>query len=247
MDSDIAGGSTSDSTEIAGIDSSGSHHVAAHHKVGMARIFLLVAATHGFWSGSAYLSTLQEAPLQLLGQEALVIGVVLASWTLHPYNAALSVEELAMRNAAQLNTVSDTVYGHVEWQVSKVASFVQQFPLEEGALPGSVLAHHSNDHVIWRAGGDAPLTLRHLVEKWSATQNTQPMTFAKLAPRLAAAILSGASKIMHCVMVTGKINRHALFVRSDPSTAALTKFKRSTLPVDTSQPRDIQDLQHEVK
>ena len=141
-DSDIAG--TDTSSDIAA-DIPAAHGHRPYRPVSIAKIFLLVASsTYGFWRGSPYLSTLQQSPLEL-AERAMVIGLIVASWTMHPHNAALTEEELAMRAAANVKSASSIVHGHVQWQVSQVASFIEQFPLEEGTLPGSVVAHHSND------------------------------------------------------------------------------------------------------
>ena len=243
MESDSEIAAEESSSDIAG-DPARPHQRAAHNHMSRARFYLLVACSTGFWTGSQYLSRLQESPLELL-EDAVVIGAVLASWTLHPYHVALAEEEQAMRAAALATCSSSRVHGHVQWQVSKVAQFVEHFPLEAGALPGSVVSHHSHDHMML-LGGDAHLPLREVLEQWRVPHRFSAVTFAKLAPRLAAAILSGNAKTMHCVMVTGKINRELLFVPSDPSTESLTKFRKSTMPVDTSMLQN-QDLQDEVK
>ena len=181
------------------------------------RIFLIIAAAGGLWSG------LFDASVGELLPTDTVVGIVLVSgWAFASPRADTDLPyHRHLRQAAIRRCCSGHVLGLVEYPVLDVAELVRPAPCVSGATASSVLQTIANCElkVASQPSGAVAETVRSVIARWLAA-GARHAILAKLAPAFGRLVRSSQIPVLHTVAFGSRLGRKRLLAHREPSAVA---------------------------
>lgn len=237
---EVVGGGSDDSSVVGGGEIPAPRHAKRRRaRAEPTRPFLLVACDeHGFWQGAFPASQGSD------DQQACILGMVLtqvvASRLDSPTSSAL---QQRLRDMAIAGARKGVVQGLLEYQVLGVFRLDEPVHLDQKDRPAPErmedIKHHTGTTVNYDNPTASPKAERanECLNIWAETHaaNLMPMALARFACGVARRVMEGEGQHLHCVALTGKVNRKRLLADGDASKKRLKRM-REDIPAEVTAP-----------